>query len=50
MDKKIEKYRKIKGKVLLFGGVYSNLQALESIARLPKKEGISPDNCICTML
>jgi hypothetical protein len=27
---------------------YSNLQALESLLRLPKKEGISPDNCICT--
>ena len=48
MDKKIKNIGKLSGKVLLFGGVYSNLQALESIAQIAQKEGISPDNCICT--
>lgn len=48
MDKKIENIGQLSGKVLLFGGVYSNLQALESIAQVAQKEGISPDNCICT--
>ncbi|MBC5841640.1 metallophosphoesterase family protein [Flavobacterium sp. F-380] len=48
MDKKIENIGKLTGKVLLFGGVYSNLQALEAIAEIAKKEGISSQNCICT--
>ena len=48
MDKKIENIGQLTGKVLLFGGVYSNLQALESIAQVAQKEGISPENCICT--
>ncbi|MFT5252206.1 MAG: putative phosphodiesterase [Flavobacteriales bacterium] len=48
MDKKIENIGQLAGKVLLFGGVYSNLQALEAIAQVAQKEGISTDNCICT--
>lgn len=48
MDKKIENMGKISGKVLLFGGVYSNLQALEAIYKVAKNEGIAPENCICT--
>lgn len=48
MDKKIENIGELKGKVLLFGGVYSNLQALDAIASIAKKEGIKSENCICT--
>lgn len=48
MDKKIENLGQLKGKVLLFGGVYSNLQALEAIYEVAKQENIAPENCICT--
>ena len=48
MDKKIENLGVLKGKVLLFGGVYSNLQALEAIAEVAKIENIAPGNCIAT--
>lgn len=48
MDKKIENIGQLKGKVLLFGGVYSNLQALEAITEVAKTENIAPENCICT--
>ena len=48
MDKKIEHIENLKGKVLLFGGVYSNLQALEKLKSIAEEENISPDNCICT--
>ena len=48
MDKKIEHIGILKGKVLLFGGVYSNLQALEAIKEVAKKENIHPENCIST--
>lgn len=48
LDKKIEHIAKLRGKVLLFGGVYSNLQALEKLKSLAEAEGIPPENCICT--
>jgi predicted phosphodiesterase len=48
MDKKIKNIGQLHGKVLLFGGVYSNLQALESIAKLAQDEGINAENCIST--
>ncbi|MDO5969748.1 metallophosphoesterase family protein [Flavivirga aquimarina] len=48
MDKKIEHLGNISGKVLLFGGVYSNLQALEALKQIAEHERISPENCICT--
>ncbi|NHN27234.1 metallophosphoesterase [Flavobacterium jejuense] len=48
MDKKIKNIGRLKGKVLLFGGVYSNLQALEALAEVAKNENINPENCICT--
>ncbi|RXG31708.1 metallophosphoesterase family protein [Leeuwenhoekiella marinoflava] len=38
----------LSGKVLLFGGVYSNLQALEQLKRIAEEQGIPPGNCICT--
>ncbi|WP_299013179.1 metallophosphoesterase family protein [uncultured Polaribacter sp.] len=48
MDQKIENLRKLSGKTLLFGGVYSNLQALEALKQIAEKEQIPPENCICT--
>jgi predicted phosphodiesterase len=48
MDKKIENIGQLTGKVLLFGGVYSNLQALQAIAQIAQNEGINPENCIST--
>ncbi|MDX1463222.1 MAG: metallophosphoesterase family protein, partial [Marinirhabdus sp.] len=36
------------GKVLLFGGAYSNLQALEELKRIAEMEHIPPERCICT--
>ena len=38
----------LSGKVLVFGGVYSNLQALEALQKVADKEGITPSNIICT--
>jgi len=34
--------------VLLFGGAYSNLQALQAIKKQAEQLGISSDRCICT--
>jgi len=48
MDKKIVHIDNLKGKVLLFGGVYSNLQALQELKSIAEKEGIPPENCIST--
>ncbi|MBJ7880799.1 metallophosphoesterase family protein [Gelidibacter salicanalis] len=48
MDKKIKNIGKISGKVLLFGGVYSNLQALQKIKSIAESKNIPPENCICT--
>lgn len=47
-DKRIENLGKLNGKVLIFGGIYSNLQALEALKKMAEKENISPQNCICT--
>lgn len=48
MDQKITDLGKVTGKILLFGGVYSNLQALEALKKIAEKENIAPENCICT--
>jgi predicted phosphodiesterase len=48
MDKKIINIGNVSGKALLFGGVYSNFQALEALIAVAEKENISPENCICT--
>ncbi len=48
MHKKIENLGNISNKVLLFGGVYSNLQALEALKQIAESEGIKAENCICT--
>lgn len=38
----------IEGKVILFGGVYSNLQALEALLKEADKLGVPYSNLICT--
>ena len=48
MDKKIVDIGNVSGRVLLFGGVYSNLQALEALIAVAEQENILPENCICT--
>lgn len=48
MDKKILDLGNKKGKMLLFGGVYSNLQALQSLMQIAQQHDIPPENCICT--
>jgi predicted phosphodiesterase len=48
MDKKIIDLGKKSGKMLLFGGVYSNLQALSSLTQMAQEYHIPPENCICT--
>ena len=48
MNKKITDLGVLKGKTLLFGGVYSNLQALEALKAIAEKENIPAENCICT--
>ena len=48
MDKGITHIGTKSGKLLLFGGVYSNLQALEQLISIAEAEGIAPENCICT--
>ncbi len=48
MDKKLKDIGELKGKLLIFGGVYSNLQALHSLKGLSENLNISPENCICT--
>ncbi|MFK7832025.1 MAG: metallophosphoesterase [Winogradskyella sp.] len=48
MNKQIQNIGKLTGKVLLFGGVYSNLQALEALIAIATSEGIPAENCICT--
>ena len=48
MDKKIKYIGTKSGKLLRFGGVYGNLQALEALISIAETEGIAPENCICT--
>ena len=47
MDKKIE-HLKLKGKVLIFGGAYSNYQALTTLKQIADAQNIAPENCIST--
>jgi len=48
MAKKIKDLKNISGKILVFGGVYSNLQALEKLISIAESLSIPPENCICT--
>jgi len=45
---KIRDLGTLQGDVLLFGGAYSNLQALEALVAVARERGISPSNCIFT--
>ncbi|HET8828476.1 MAG TPA: metallophosphoesterase family protein, partial [Pelobium sp.] len=38
----------LEGKILVFGGVYSNLQALEAIKKIALAHEIAKKNIICT--
>lgn len=38
----------LRGRLLLFGGPYSNFQALSALRAMAEREGIPPHNCICT--
>jgi predicted phosphodiesterase len=38
----------LRGRVLIFGGVYSNWQALQAMQQLAREQGIAPSNIICT--
>lgn len=48
MDKTTKNIGQLNGKILIFGGVYSNFQALEAIQQIAQKEGIPSSNIICT--
>jgi predicted phosphodiesterase len=48
MDKRILNIGEVKGKMLFFGGVYSNLQALEKLVAIAGEEQIDPKDCFCT--
>lgn len=45
---KVKDIGKLKGEVLVFGGVYSNLQALESLFQIAEDKEIPSSNIICT--
>jgi hypothetical protein len=45
---KINDLGELTGDLLLFGGVYSNLHALEALISVAKASGITPQNAICT--
>ena len=38
----------LQGKLLCFGGVYSNFQSLQKLMQIAKEENIQPSNIICT--
>lgn len=48
MVQKVKDLGHKRGKMLLFGGVYSNLQALEAVISIAQQYDITPENCICT--
>ncbi|GAK92874.1 hypothetical protein JCM19298_3362 [Nonlabens ulvanivorans] len=48
MVQKVKDLGHKRGKMLLFGGVYSNFQALEAVMELARLHDIEPENCICT--
>ena len=48
MEQKLKNIGQLDGKVLVFGGVYSNLQALQSIQKVAIDLGVEPSNIICT--
>ncbi len=47
-EKNIQNLGTIEGKLLFFGGVYSNLQALEALKIWADQNGFTPDKIFCT--
>lgn len=47
-DIRVKDLDRLNGKLLVFGGVYSNLQALEKMMGIARELGIPPGNVICT--
>ena len=47
-EKQTKNIGSVSGRLLVFGGVYSNLQALTQMKQIAEKENISPGNIICT--
>jgi calcineurin-like phosphoesterase family protein len=45
---KIRDLGEIKGDMVLFGGIYSNLAALDALLAVAKDHGVPAQNCICT--
>ena len=45
---KIKNLDPLTGKLLVFGGAYSNLQALSELKNIAESQGIPPQNIICT--
>jgi len=48
MEKVVKHIGELNGSVLVFGGVYSNLHALEALQTASRSHGIDPNNIICT--
>lgn len=48
MKNNIQHIGTLEGPLLIFGGVYSNFQALERLMKVAKAKGIPPSNIICT--
>ncbi len=48
MDEKMKHIGPKRGRLLLFGGVYGNLQALEKLIAIAEHNNIASENCICT--
>ena len=48
MQEKIKNIGQLEGPALLFGGVYSNLEALTALKQIADGQGISPGSIICT--
>jgi predicted phosphodiesterase len=48
VEKVVKHIGELKGQILLFGGVYSNLHALEALHDLAIEHNIPKDNIICT--
>ncbi|MTI32745.1 metallophosphoesterase family protein [Xanthovirga aplysinae] len=45
---KVKDLGNLSGEVLVFGGVYSNFQALEAFYQIAKERGVPAENIICT--
>ncbi len=48
MGKKTKDLGELKGQLLIFGGVYSNLEALIALKEIAQEKNIAPENIICT--